>query len=78
MAQNDMKGYTEDKNTVDSLLNIKVPGFDLNEISYLKTITDFNADFTPVDRVLDSKVQYSEEGVSMLNHVSISPEAGPV
>jgi len=76
MAQNDMKGYTEDKNTVDSLLNIKVPGFDLNEISYLKTITDFKADFTPVDRVLESKVQYSEKGVSMLSpfHISLRPD----
>ncbi len=76
MAQNDLKGYTEDKNTVDSLLNIKVPGFDLSEISYLKTITDFNADFTPVERVQKSKVQYSDEGVSMLAmfHISLRPD----
>ncbi|MFC2098739.1 tetratricopeptide repeat protein [Bacteroidota bacterium] len=67
MAQNDLKGYTEDKNTVDSLLNIRVPGFDLTELSYLKTITDFNADFTPVERVMNHMVQYSTKDVQMIS-----------
>jgi len=73
MAQNDAKGYTEDKNTVDSLLNIKVPGFDLTEISYFKTITDFNADFTPAEKVMSHRVQYSNEDVQMIPVFVIRP-----
>ncbi len=73
LARNDLKGYAEDKNTVDSLLQIRVPGFDLSEISYLKTITDFNSDFTPAERVRSSKVQYSDKEIQMISVFHIVP-----
>jgi tetratricopeptide (TPR) repeat protein len=47
-------------------LEIEVPGFDLSEISYLKTITDFNADFTPAERASQSRIQYSDEDIRMI------------
>ncbi|KKK55959.1 hypothetical protein LCGC14_3069340, partial [marine sediment metagenome] len=55
------------KNTVGSLVNIQVPGFDLTEISYLKTITNLSSDFTPVDRVKNQRVQYSQKDVQMIS-----------
>jgi tetratricopeptide (TPR) repeat protein len=73
LARNDLIGYTEDKNTVDSLLQIRVPGFDLSEISYLKTITGFSSDFTPAERVRNSRVQYSERDIHMISVFHIAP-----
>ena len=76
MAQNDRKGYDEDQNLIDSLMKIEVPEHDMDELSYLQTITDFNNDFTSINNVIDSKVQYADKEIQMIPvfHISVKQD----
>jgi tetratricopeptide (TPR) repeat protein len=76
MALNDRKGYDEDQRIIDSLMKIQVPEHEMDELSYLQTITDFNNDFTSISNVIDSKVQYADKEIRMIPvfHIAVKQD----
>jgi tetratricopeptide (TPR) repeat protein len=76
MAQNNPKGYDEDQRIIDSLTRIEVPEHEMDELSYLQTITDFNNDFTSISNVIDSKVQYADKEIRMIPvfHIAVKED----
>jgi tetratricopeptide (TPR) repeat protein len=76
MAQHDQKGYDKDQRIVDSLMKIQVPEQEMDELSYLQTITDFNNDFTSISNVIDSKVQYADKEIRMIPvfHIAVKQD----
>ncbi len=76
MAQKDQKGYEKDQRIVDSLEKILAPEHEVDELSYLQTITDFNNDFTSISNVIDSKVQYADKEIRMIPvfHITVKQD----
>ena len=76
MAQDDLKGYDEDQHMMDSLTKTEVPRHDMDELSYLQTITDFNNDFTSISNVIESKVQYADKEIQMIPvfHIAVKQD----
>ena len=76
MAQHNQKGYDEDQRIIDSLTEIDVPEHEMDELSYLQTITDFNNDFTSISNVIDSKVQYADKEIRMIPvfHIAVKED----
>lgn len=66
LAQHNQKGYDADQRIRDSLASIQIPEHEMDELSYLQTITDFNNDFTSISNVIDSKVQYADKEIRMI------------